>query len=89
MWYPWQRLNSVEKYPETIGSCDEQNFIYKSRKQGLPSGPVAKTLHLQCSGAQVWFLAGELRSHQKKRKKKNHQEVSGIWPKGHGLQILL
>ena len=56
----------------------QQNFIYKSRKQGLPSGPVAKTLHLQCSGAQVWFLAGELRSHQKKKEKKKKQP-GGEW----------
>ena len=32
-------------------------------------GPVVKTLHFHCRGAQVRPLVGQLRSHQEKKKK--------------------
>ena len=37
-------------------------------------GPVVKTLHFHCRGAQVRPLVGQLRSHQEKKKKKERKE---------------
>ena len=43
--------------------CSNWLYSLKLLFLGLPCGPVVRTSLLQCGGARLWSLVGELRSH--------------------------